>query len=130
MKLKELYDLIGLYIRDDEYDKLRQNGELEVVIPIKRTGIGSHPHVQVNAAGPGIDWDHNLFFLWPEDDLIERGFFIDGEHDYSEKLGRTKVCSKCGFVENKKQKTFCSGVKLTNPDYLKKKREKKYESSN
>ena len=67
MRLQELYDRIGSQLKIN-----RDAKEWEVRIKTANPSIGPMSSDGVYSAGPGIDWDHGKYFIFPEDPLEKR----------------------------------------------------------
>ena len=65
MNLKEFADHVNAYLQMSP-----RNADKEVAIVIKEEDIsGPMPHVGVRSVQIGIDWDSEMFMIWPDKDL-------------------------------------------------------------
>lgn len=64
--------LLELKQRVDHALSNGRNDGLEVIIPNNGPSMGFTSGTKVKWVGQGIDWDHNTFFIWPENEMIEQ----------------------------------------------------------
>lgn len=66
MTLIELKARVDYALRNGDRDNM------EVVIPNNQFSMGGLTTTKVRGANRGIDWNNNVFIIWPEVDMINK----------------------------------------------------------
>jgi len=64
--------LSELKLKVDFAMQFEKNHNLIVCIPNNKPSMGALAVTDVKWCGQGIDWDHDKFFMWPVEEMINK----------------------------------------------------------